>query len=127
MSRGASAVLGCEVSAELVPLLRWERDRQALPPDPRLLQLPTGALLLTNASDSDAGLYRCALDTGGAPKYSDEAELRVLPGTAAAAACRARPGLRGLGSSGMELETLTGCLCMFNGSAFGENSFKSHQ
>uniref|UniRef100_A0A8D2P4U8 Neogenin n=1 Tax=Zosterops lateralis melanops TaxID=1220523 RepID=A0A8D2P4U8_ZOSLA len=79
VSRGASAVLGCEVSAELVPLLRWERDRQALPPDPRLLQLPTGALLLTNASDSDAGLYRCALDTGGAPKYSEEAELRVLP------------------------------------------------
>uniref|UniRef100_A0A8C3P0E8 Neogenin n=1 Tax=Cyanoderma ruficeps TaxID=181631 RepID=A0A8C3P0E8_9PASS len=77
--RGGSAVLGCEVSAELVPLLRWERDRQALGPDPRLLPLPGGALLLTNASDGDAGLYRCALDTGGAPKYSDEAELKVLP------------------------------------------------
>ncbi|XP_066052789.1 neogenin isoform X7 [Chamaea fasciata] len=79
VARGGSAVLGCEVSAELAPLLRWERDRQALAPDPRLLQLPGGALLLTNASDGDAGLYRCALDTGGAPKYSDEAELKVLP------------------------------------------------
>ncbi|XP_077641989.1 neogenin isoform X8 [Lonchura striata] len=78
--RGGSAVLGCEVTAELVPLLRWERDRRALPPEPRLLQLPGGALLLTNASDADAGLYRCALDTGGTPKYSDEAELQVLPG-----------------------------------------------
>ncbi|XP_032606238.3 neogenin isoform X7 [Taeniopygia guttata] len=77
--RGGSAVLGCEVTAELAPLLRWERERQALPPEPRLLQLPGGALLLTNASDTDAGLYRCALDTGGAPKYSDEAELKVLP------------------------------------------------
>uniref|UniRef100_A0A674HJM7 Neogenin n=1 Tax=Taeniopygia guttata TaxID=59729 RepID=A0A674HJM7_TAEGU len=70
---------GCEVTAELAPLLRWERERQALPPEPRLLQLPGGALLLTNASDTDAGLYRCALDTGGAPKYSDEAELKILP------------------------------------------------
>lgn len=94
MPRGGSAVLACEVTAELVPLLRWERDRQALAPEPRLLQLPGGALLLTNASDSDAGLYRCAMDTGGAPKYSDEAELKVLPGTAAAP-CRAPRGLRG--------------------------------
>ncbi|XP_039933765.1 neogenin isoform X6 [Hirundo rustica] len=77
--RGGSAVLGCETSAELAPLLRWERDRRALPPEPRLLQLPAGALLLTNASEGDAGLYRCALDTAGAPKYSDEAELKVLP------------------------------------------------
>ncbi|XP_064245522.1 neogenin isoform X7 [Passer domesticus] len=77
--RGGSAVLGCEVTAELAPLLRWERERQPLPPGPRVLQLPGGALLLTNASDSDAGLYRCALDAGGTPKYSDEAELKVLP------------------------------------------------
>ncbi|NXE39264.1 NEO1 protein, partial [Ptilorrhoa leucosticta] len=77
--RGGSAVLGCEVTAELAPLLRWERDRQALAPDGRVLQLPSGALLVTNASDADAGLYRCALDGGGTPKYSDEAELKVLP------------------------------------------------
>ncbi|KAL9837580.1 neogenin isoform 1-T1 [Geothlypis trichas] len=77
--RGGSAVLGCEVTAELAPLLRWERHRQALGPGPRALQLPGGALLLSNASDSDAGLYRCVLDTPGSPKYSDEAELKVLP------------------------------------------------
>ncbi|XP_056355738.1 neogenin isoform X5 [Oenanthe melanoleuca] len=77
--RGGSAVLGCEVAAELAPLLRWERDRQPLAPEPRLLQLPGGALLLSNASLADAGLYRCALDAGGAPKYSEEAELTVLP------------------------------------------------
>uniref|UniRef100_A0A8C9NUW8 Neogenin 1 n=1 Tax=Serinus canaria TaxID=9135 RepID=A0A8C9NUW8_SERCA len=77
--RGGSAVLGCEVSAELAPLLRWERDRQALAPEPRLLQLPGGALLLSNASDTDTGLYRCALDSPGGPKYSEEAELKVLP------------------------------------------------
>lgn len=103
MPRGGSAVLGCEVTAELAPLLRWERDRQPLTPEPRLLRLPGGALLLTNASDSDEGLYRCALDTGGAPKYSDEAELKVLPGTR----CCSPPsssGAAGLGFSGGEAE-----------------------
>ncbi|NXP68054.1 NEO1 protein, partial [Chloropsis cyanopogon] len=77
--RGGSAVLGCEVTAELAPLLRWERDRQPLAPDGRVLQLPGGALLISNASEADAGLYRCALDSAGTPKYSDEAELKVLP------------------------------------------------
>uniref|UniRef100_A0A8C9NVH2 Neogenin n=1 Tax=Serinus canaria TaxID=9135 RepID=A0A8C9NVH2_SERCA len=85
--RGGSAVLGCEVSAELAPLLRWERDRQALAPEPRLLQLPGGALLLSNASDTDTGLYRCALDSPGGPKYSEEAELKVLPGTLSLCPC----------------------------------------
>uniref|UniRef100_A0A8C5U8P7 Neogenin n=1 Tax=Malurus cyaneus samueli TaxID=2593467 RepID=A0A8C5U8P7_9PASS len=76
--RGGSAVLGCEVAAELAPMLRWEHERQVLAPEPRLLKLPSGALVLSNASDTDAGLYRCAIDSAGT-KYSDEAELRVLP------------------------------------------------
>ncbi|NXO37972.1 NEO1 protein, partial [Locustella ochotensis] len=68
------------VSQELCSLHPWGFVRSDWTnPQPRLLQLPGGALLLTNASDGDAGLYRCALDAGGSPKYSDEAELRVLP------------------------------------------------
>ncbi|NXF11508.1 NEO1 protein, partial [Smithornis capensis] len=77
--RGHSAVLSCEASADLAPLLRWERDRQPLPPDHRLLQLPGGALVVSNASDTDRGLYRCLLEGTATPKYSDEAELTVLP------------------------------------------------
>ncbi|XP_064013296.1 neogenin isoform X3 [Pogoniulus pusillus] len=77
--RGGSALLSCELSAEPAAPPRWERHRQPLPPDPRLLPLPGGALLVTNATRADAGPYRCLLDAAGAPKYSEEAELTVLP------------------------------------------------
>ncbi|XP_050165020.1 neogenin isoform X9 [Myiozetetes cayanensis] len=77
--RGSSAVLNCEANADLAPFVRWEQDRQPVPLDQRVLQLPSGALVISNASDTDQGLYRCLLEGSGAPKYSDEAELRVLP------------------------------------------------
>lgn len=28
----------------------------------------------------DGGLYRCIIESGGTPKYSDEAELKIIPG-----------------------------------------------
>ncbi|NWQ59636.1 NEO1 protein, partial [Neopipo cinnamomea] len=77
--RGGSAVLSCEANADLAPFVRWEQDRQPVPLDERVLQLPSGALVISNASDTDQGLYRCLLEGSAAPKYSDEAELRVLP------------------------------------------------
>ncbi|NXK37326.1 NEO1 protein, partial [Piprites chloris] len=77
--RGGSAVLSCEANADLAPFVRWEQDRQPVPLDERVLQLPSGALVISNASDTDRGLYRCLLEGSAAPKYSDEAELRVLP------------------------------------------------
>ncbi|NWR33472.1 NEO1 protein, partial [Tachuris rubrigastra] len=77
--RGGSAVLNCEANADLAPFVRWEQDRQPVPLDERVLQLPSGALVISNASDTDQGLYRCLLEGSATPKYSDEAELRVLP------------------------------------------------
>uniref|UniRef100_A0A670ZF77 Neogenin n=1 Tax=Pseudonaja textilis TaxID=8673 RepID=A0A670ZF77_PSETE len=32
-------------------------------------------------ADEDAGTYCCVIEIGGPPKYSDEAEIKVLPGT----------------------------------------------
>ncbi|XP_027579416.2 neogenin isoform X6 [Pipra filicauda] len=77
--RGGSAVLSCDANADLAPFVRWEQDRQPVPLDQRVLQLPSGALVISNASDSDRGLYRCLLEGSAGPKYSDEAELTVLP------------------------------------------------
>ncbi|NXG03455.1 NEO1 protein, partial [Sakesphorus luctuosus] len=77
--RGGSAVLNCDANADLASLVRWEQDRQPVPLDERVLQVPGGALIISNASDADRGLYRCLLEGGAAPKYSDEAELSVLP------------------------------------------------
>ncbi|NXG16741.1 NEO1 protein, partial [Grallaria varia] len=77
--RGSSAVLNCEVNADLAPFVRWEQDRTPVPLDERVLQVPGGALIISNASDADRGLYRCLIEGTAAPKYSDEAELSVLP------------------------------------------------
>ncbi|XP_067412071.1 neogenin isoform X6 [Emydura macquarii macquarii] len=77
--RGNSVILNCEVNADLVPFVRWEQDRQPLFLDDRIFTLPSGALIISNVTDGDGGLYRCVIESGGSPKYSDEAELKVLP------------------------------------------------
>lgn len=78
---GGSQVMTCEVNSDLVPFTRWEKDRQPLELNSRLLQLPSAALVVSNASEVDAGLYRCLVDNvGSTSKTSDEAQLHVLPG-----------------------------------------------
>ncbi|XP_078189744.1 neogenin isoform X31 [Callithrix jacchus] len=76
---GNSAILNCEVNADLVPFVRWEQNRQPLLLDDRVIKLPSGTLVISNATEGDSGLYRCVVESGGPPKYSDEAELKVLP------------------------------------------------
>lgn len=77
---GNSAILNCEVNADLVPFVRWEQNRHPLLLDGRVIKLPSGTLVISNATERDGGLYRCLIESGGPPKYSDEAELKVLPG-----------------------------------------------
>ncbi|XP_069722849.1 neogenin isoform X4 [Phaenicophaeus curvirostris] len=79
VSKGNSAVLNCEVNVDLAPFVRWEQDRQPVFLDDRVFKLPSGALIISNATDGDGGLYRCIIESGGTPKYSDEAELKILP------------------------------------------------
>ncbi|GAA6218920.1 neogenin isoform X6 [Lates japonicus] len=78
---GDSQVMACEVNSDLVPFTRWEKDRQPLELSTRLVQLPSGALVISNASESDAGLYRCLVENVGSSKSSDEAQLQILPET----------------------------------------------
>ncbi|KPP68314.1 neogenin-like [Scleropages formosus] len=79
--QGDSRVMSCEVNADLAPFTRWERDRQPLELDQRVVQLPNAALVVSNASASDVGQYRCVLESVGPTKASEEAELRLLSGT----------------------------------------------
>lgn len=60
--------------------MRWEQNKQPLLLDDRVLKLPSGTLVISNTTEGDGGLYRCIIESGGPPKYSDEAELKVLPG-----------------------------------------------
>ncbi|KAI4874309.1 hypothetical protein NFI96_001224 [Prochilodus magdalenae] len=76
---GGSEVLSCEVSAELAPFTHWERSGQAVETDSRLVQLPSGPLVISNASQADAGLYRCVIEGLGPAKSSEDAQLQVLP------------------------------------------------
>ncbi|XP_048887536.1 neogenin 1a isoform X3 [Brienomyrus brachyistius] len=81
--QGDSTVMSCEGNSDLVPFIRWERNRERVALDGRLIQLPSGALVVSNASQADAGLYRCVVENVGPAKVSEEAELQVLPETAA--------------------------------------------
>uniref|UniRef100_A0A674C2J4 Neogenin 1 n=1 Tax=Salmo trutta TaxID=8032 RepID=A0A674C2J4_SALTR len=76
---GDSQVLACDVNPDLVPLARWEREREPLELSSRLVQLPNGALVVSNASEADAGLYRCMVENAGPAKTSEEAQLYILP------------------------------------------------
>nr|XP_033775831.1 neogenin isoform X10 [Geotrypetes seraphini] len=76
--QGDNVVLNCEINADLVSFLRWEQDREPLILDERMVKLPNGALVISNATESDGGVYRCVVENSGSPKYSDEAELKVL-------------------------------------------------
>ncbi|XP_061036075.1 neogenin isoform X8 [Eubalaena glacialis] len=87
---GNSAILNCEVNADLVPFVRWEQNRQPLLLDDRLTKLPSGTLVISNATEGDGGLYRCIVESGGPPKYTDEVELKVLPEMRAVSALEAR-------------------------------------
>ena len=78
--QGDNQVMACEVNSDLVPFTRWEKDRQPLELSTRLVQLPGGALAISNASETDAGLYRCLVENVGSSKSSDEAQLQIVPG-----------------------------------------------
>uniref|UniRef100_A0A8C5AG83 Neogenin n=1 Tax=Gadus morhua TaxID=8049 RepID=A0A8C5AG83_GADMO len=77
---GDSQVLPCDINPDLAPFTRWEKDRQSLELGSRLVQLPSGALLISNASESDAGQYRCLVENVGQTKASEEAQLQLTPG-----------------------------------------------
>uniref|UniRef100_A0A1A8KIC8 Neogenin 1 n=1 Tax=Nothobranchius kuhntae TaxID=321403 RepID=A0A1A8KIC8_NOTKU len=78
---GDSHVMACEVNTDLVPFTRWEKDRQQPELGARLIQLPNGALVISNASEADTGLYRCAVEPVGSSKFSEDAQLQTVPET----------------------------------------------
>ncbi|KAG5270541.1 hypothetical protein AALO_G00193850 [Alosa alosa] len=82
VKHGDNHVFLCDINQDLVAFSRWELNRQPILLDQRVFQLPSGALVVSNASDADAGLYRCVVETGGAVKNSEEAELKVISETA---------------------------------------------
>ncbi|XP_077447826.1 neogenin 1a isoform X12 [Stigmatopora argus] len=79
--QGDSQIMVCEVNSDLVPFTRWEKNRQPLEMNSRLVQLPNGALVISNVTESDSGLYRCLVENVGSSKSSEEAQLQILTET----------------------------------------------
>uniref|UniRef100_A0A672LBM0 Neogenin-like n=1 Tax=Sinocyclocheilus grahami TaxID=75366 RepID=A0A672LBM0_SINGR len=77
---GDSHVLNCEVNPDLVSFNRWEQNKEPVELDQRVFTLPSGALVISNATEADAGLYRCVIDNAGPTKTSEEAEIQILVG-----------------------------------------------
>lgn len=73
-------MLSCDVSPELVPFVHWEQNRSLRELDDRISILSNGSLVISNANESDVGLYRCGVGSGAALKYSEEAEVKILAG-----------------------------------------------
>ncbi|XP_044135772.1 neogenin isoform X3 [Bufo gargarizans] len=71
-------VLSCDISPELVPFVHWEQNRSPRELDDRVSILSNGSLVVSNANQSDVGLYRCGVGSGAALKYSEEAEVKIL-------------------------------------------------
>ncbi|KAF4081522.1 hypothetical protein AMELA_G00162240 [Ameiurus melas] len=75
-------LLICEVSPDLAPFTHWQRNGQAVETDTRLIKLPHAALVISNASQADAGVYRCIIEGLGPAKTSQDAQLELLPDSA---------------------------------------------
>uniref|UniRef100_A0A3P9LKS5 Neogenin 1b n=1 Tax=Oryzias latipes TaxID=8090 RepID=A0A3P9LKS5_ORYLA len=76
---GDSQLMACDINSDLVQFTHWEKDRQPLEPNALMIQLPSGALVISNASEADAGLYRCVVENVGPAKASEEAQLQTVP------------------------------------------------
>lgn len=74
---GGNEVLICEVSADLAPFTHWQRNGHAVETDIRLIKLPHSALVISNASQADAGVYRCIIEGLGSTTMSQDAQLEI--------------------------------------------------
>ncbi|CAM4531933.1 unnamed protein product [Leuciscus chuanchicus] len=75
---GDSHVMNCEVNPDLVSFIRWERNKEPVELDQRVFALASGALVISNSSETDSGLYRCVIENAGPIKTSEEAHLHIL-------------------------------------------------
>ncbi|XP_056614326.1 neogenin 1a isoform X3 [Triplophysa dalaica] len=78
---GDNQVLNCEVNPDLVSFIQWEKNKELVQLDERVFVLSTGALVISNATETDAGLYRCVIENAGPIKTSEDAEIQILPET----------------------------------------------
>ena len=78
-------LLKCEVIGEPMPTIHWQKNQQDLipiPGDSRVVVLPSGALQISRLQPGDTGIYRCLARNPASSRTGNEAEVRILSGTA---------------------------------------------
>ncbi|XP_025028830.1 immunoglobulin superfamily DCC subclass member 4, partial [Python bivittatus] len=70
----------CRIKGLPAPVITWQKDKVALPSEPRFIVLPNGVLQVTDVKESDAGVYRCVATNGAGRRYSLGALLTLLKG-----------------------------------------------
>uniref|UniRef100_A0A3B5AYW2 Contactin-3 n=1 Tax=Stegastes partitus TaxID=144197 RepID=A0A3B5AYW2_9TELE len=82
---GDTALLRCEVSGDPTPVIRWQKNREDLPPtfepESRLAALPSGSLQVSRVQPPDSATYRCLADNPGSTRTGTDAELRINEST----------------------------------------------
>ncbi|XP_029442655.1 immunoglobulin superfamily DCC subclass member 4-like [Rhinatrema bivittatum] len=71
----------CRIEGLPAPSITWERNRKAVPVEPRFLVFPNGVLQIGNVQEDDAGSYRCLAANAVHARHSNEARLTVIKGS----------------------------------------------
>ncbi|XP_070618262.1 immunoglobulin superfamily DCC subclass member 4 isoform X1 [Erythrolamprus reginae] len=70
----------CRIKGLPAPVITWEKDKEAVPSEPRFIVLPNGVLQITDVQKGDAGAYRCLAANSVGRHYSLDAPLTLLQG-----------------------------------------------
>ncbi|KAJ7311161.1 hypothetical protein JRQ81_006766 [Phrynocephalus forsythii] len=72
----------CQIEGLPPPVISWEKDGVAVPPEPKFIVLPNGALQIIDVKESDVGVYRCVATNKAGKRYSSGAVLNIWKGSA---------------------------------------------
>ncbi|XP_077420810.1 immunoglobulin superfamily DCC subclass member 4 isoform X2 [Vanacampus margaritifer] len=79
---GGAARFECQIDGVPTPVITWEKDKVAVPQDPRFISLPNGVLQILEVTREDEGAYRCVASNSAGRDISHESRLTVTTGSA---------------------------------------------
>ncbi|XP_061557654.1 immunoglobulin superfamily DCC subclass member 4 [Phycodurus eques] len=81
---GGAARFECQIDGVPTPIITWEKDKVAIPNDPRFISLPNGVLQILEVTTEDEGAYRCVASNSARTDISHESRLTVTTDSAEA-------------------------------------------
>ncbi|KAM9366474.1 immunoglobulin superfamily DCC subclass member 4 [Symphorus nematophorus] len=77
---GGAARFECQIEGVPTPVITWEKEKVAIPEEPRFISLPNGVLQILEVTKEDEGAYRCVASNSARKDISHEARLSVTTG-----------------------------------------------